>query len=137
MWRPEDVAAAFEAAWNAHDMAALGAVFHDDATFVNRFGRYVRGVAELVAMHAPIHEGVYRDSALANEVIDVVPIAEGAAVVHSWSRLTLGPGHPAGAHVVDTLMLAVMTRHGEEWRVKAFENVTLTDPRTGAAILRP
>lgn len=136
MRRPDDVAGAFEAAWNAHDMAALGALFHDDATFVNRFGRYVRGAGEIVAMHAPIHEGVYRDSVLANEVIDVVPIAEGAAVVHFWSRLTLGAAHPAGAQVVDTLVLAVMTADGYAWRVKAFENVTLTDPRSGAAILR-
>jgi len=136
MQQPEQVAAEFQAAWNAHDMAVLGALFHDDATFVNRFGRYVRGVDEIVAMHAPIHAGVYRDSALENEIIDAVPIGDGAAVVHFWSRLTLGPAHPAGVHKVDTLILAVMTRHGDGWRIKAFENVTLTNPRSGEAILR-
>jgi len=136
MYRPEDVAVGFQAAWNAHDMAALGALFHDDATFVNRFGHYVRGVAAIVALHAPIHESVYRDSSLDNEVIDMVPIGDGAAVVHFWSRLTVGTAHPAGPHAVDTLILAVLARHGEGWRVKAFENVTLTDPRTGETILR-
>lgn len=50
---PEDIPGAFQAAWNAHDMQALGALFHADATFVNRFGHYVRGVEEIVAMHAP------------------------------------------------------------------------------------
>ena len=139
MQRPEDVAAGFAAAWNAHDMAALGALFHEDATFVNRFGHYIRGVAAIVALHAPIHDTVYRDSALENEVIDVVPIGDGdgAAVVHFWSRLTVGAAHPAGPHAVDTLILAVLTRGGGDWRVKAFENVTLTDPRSGEAILRP
>jgi len=39
--KPEDAAAAFQAAWNAHDVMALGDLFTDDATFVNRFGRYV------------------------------------------------------------------------------------------------
>lgn len=136
MHRPEDVATAFQAAWNAHDMASLGALFHDDATFVNRFGHYVRGAAAIVALHAPIHESVYRDSSLDNEVIDMVPIGEGAAVVHFWSRLTVGPAHPAGPHAVDTLILAVLTRHGDGWRIKAFENVTLTDPRSGETILR-
>ena len=136
MHRPEDVAAAFQAVWNAHDMAALGALFHDDATFVNRFGHYVRGVAAIVALHAPIHETVYRDSALDNEVIDMVPIGKGAAVVHFWSRLTVGAAHPAGPHAVDTLILAVLTRPGDGWRIKAFENVTLTDPRSGEMILR-
>ena len=74
---PQDIADAFQAAWNAHDMQALGSLFQDDATFVNRFGHYVRGVGEIVALHAPIHETIYRDSTLMNEVIDVIPIADG------------------------------------------------------------
>jgi uncharacterized protein (TIGR02246 family) len=133
---PQDVADAFQAAWNAHDMQALGALFQDDATFVNRFGHYVRGVGEIVSLHAPIHETIYRDSTLMNEVIDVIPIAEGAAVVHFWSRLTVGTAHPAGPHQVDTLILSVLTRHDGVWRIKALENVTLTNPRTGEIVLR-
>jgi uncharacterized protein (TIGR02246 family) len=133
---PQDVAGAFQAAWNAHDMQALGALFQDDATFVNRFGHYVRGVGEIVALHAPIHETIYRDSTLMNEVIDVIPIADGAAVVHFWSRLTVGAAHPAGPHQVDTLILSVLTRRDGVWRIKALENVTLTNPRTGEIVLR-
>lgn len=63
-------------------MAALGALFHEDARFVNRFGHYVRGVAEIVALHAPIHETIYCDSTLDNEVIDVIPVCDDAAVVY-------------------------------------------------------
>jgi hypothetical protein len=33
--RPEDVPAAFQAAWNAHDMRALGRLFDEGATFVS------------------------------------------------------------------------------------------------------
>jgi uncharacterized protein (TIGR02246 family) len=98
MKQPEDVAHSFQGAWNAHDMAALATLFHEDATFVNRFGHYVRGVEEIVALHAPIHETIYRDSTLKNELIDVVP--------------------------------------NDAWRIKALENVTLTDPRTGKTVLR-
>lgn len=117
-------------------MAALGALFDKDATFVNRFGHYVRGVDEIVALHAPIHETIYRDSTLDNELIDVGHIAEGAAVIHFWSRLSAGTAHPAGPHQVDTLILAVMTNRDGSWRIRALENVTLTNPRTGAAVLR-
>ncbi len=46
---PEDAPEAFQSAWNAHDMAAFGRLFHDDAAFVNRFGHYV----------APVH---YQDT---------------------------------------------------------------------------
>ncbi|HWT71784.1 MAG TPA: SgcJ/EcaC family oxidoreductase [Oxalicibacterium sp.] len=133
---PEDAPGAFEAAWNAHDMAALGALFCEDASFVNRFGHYVRGVDEIVALHAPIHATIYRDSVLDNELIDVAHIADGVAVIHFWSRLAAGAAHPAGPHQVDTLILAVLVKQDNAWRIRALENVTLSNPRTGEAILR-
>lgn len=136
MTRPEDVPAAFQAAWNTHDMATFGALFDKDATFVNRFGHYVRGVDAIIALHAPIHETIYRDSTLRNELIDVVRLADSAVVIHFWSRLTTGNAHPAGPHDVDTLILAVLVAQGDAWRIRALENVTLTDPRTGQPILR-
>ena len=136
MERPEDAPAAFQAAWNGHDMTALGRLFRRDATFVNRFGHYVRGVEEIVALHVPIHETIYRDSMLLNELIDVAHIADGVAVIHFWSRLSAGAAHPTGPHIVDTLILAVLTREDDRWRIRALENVTLANPRTGQAILR-
>lgn len=137
MNRPEDAPAAFAAAWNAHDMNTLAALFHEDASFVNRFGHYVRGVEAIVELHRPIHETIYSDSELQNDLIDIIPISDYVAVVHFWSRLTTGPAHPAGPHAIDTLILAVLTRHDENWRIQALENVTLTNPRTGESLLRP
>lgn len=134
--RPEDLPHAFQAAWNSHDMAAFGALFHADAGFVNRFGHYVRGVDAIVQMHVPIHASIYRDSTLDNELIDVNPIGADVAVLHFWSRLRAGAAHPAGPHAVDTLILAVLARQDEAWRIKALENVTLTNPRTGETVLR-
>jgi uncharacterized protein (TIGR02246 family) len=136
MKKPEDAPGAFQAAWNAHDMVALGALFDEDATFVNRFGHYVRGADEIVALHAPIHETIYRDSTLENELIDVTHIAGEAVVIHFWSRLAAGAAHPAGPHEVDTLILAVLMRQEGIWRIRALENVTLTNPRTGEPVLR-
>jgi uncharacterized protein (TIGR02246 family) len=136
MQKPEDAPIEFQKAWNAHDMNALGGLFAEDATFVNRFGHYVRGVDEIVALHAPIHETIYRDSTLENELISVTRIADGAVVIHFWSRLAAGGAHPAGPHEVDTLILAVMTRQNGIWCIRALENVTLTNPRTGKPILR-
>lgn len=136
MKRLEDVPIAFQAAWNAHDMAALGVLFDDEATFVNRFGHYVKGIPEIIALHEPVHKTIYSDSTLENELIDVAHIAQDAAIIHFWSRLAAGAAHPAGPHKVDTLILAVLTRQGETWRIRALENVTLTNPRTGETILR-
>jgi len=134
--RPEHVPQGFQAAWNAHDMTAFGALFHADATFVNRFAHYVRGVDAIVALHQSVHDTVYRDSTLENELIDATPIGDDATVIHFWSRLRAGAAHPAGAHDVDTLILAVVTRREGSWRIQALENVTLTNPRTGELVLR-
>ena len=133
---PAGITSRFEAAWNAHDMQAFAALFHPDATFVNRFGTYWRGVEAIVAGHRAIHETVYKDSTLTIDRPDVDAISDDAAILHFWSRLTTGVAHPAGPHKVDTLILAVLTRRDGTWRIQADENVTLVDPRTGAVILR-
>lgn len=117
-------------------MAALASLFCEDAAFVNRFGHYVRGVQEIVSLHAPIHETIYSDSTMDNEVIDTIALGDGAAVVHCWSRLAVGAAHPAGSHAVDTLILAVLRLQPSGWLIQALENVTLTNPRTGEPVLR-
>ena len=43
---------------------------------------------------------------------------------------------PAGPHQVDTLILVVVTYRNDEWRNQTLENVTLTNPMTGALVLR-
>lgn len=133
---PAEITVRFEEAWNRHDMDAFARLFHPDATFVNRFGTYWRGVEQIVAGHAAIHNSIYSDSTLAIDAPDVDPISDEAAILHFWSRLSAGAAHPAGPHDVDTLILAVATRRDGVWRIQALENVTLTDPRTGAPILR-
>jgi uncharacterized protein (TIGR02246 family) len=133
---PAAISSLFEAAWNARDMQAFAALFHPDASFVNRFGNYVRGVDAIVSMHRLIHETIYKDSTLTSDTPDVDAISDDAAILHFWSRLTTGAAHPAGPHAVDTLILAVVTRRARIWRIQALENVTLVDPRTGAVVLR-
>lgn len=117
-------------------MTAFGALFHEDATFVNRFAHYVSGVDAIIALHQPIHETIYQDSTLENELLDASSVDASTAIVHFWSRLTTGEAHPAGPHHVDTLILAVLTQRNSDWRFQAIENVTLMDPRSGEPILR-
>ena len=134
--KPQDIAGHFQEAWNRHDMDMFGRLFHPDASFVNRFGTYWRGVDQIVAGHAGIHASIYRDSTLRNDPPDIDPISADAAILHIWSRLSTGAAHPAGPDQIDTLMLAVVTRRDGEWRIQALENVTLVNPMTGEAELR-
>jgi len=134
---PTQIPTRFQEAWNTHDMDAFGRLFHSDATFVNRFATYWRGVDQIIAGHARIHASIYRDSTLVNDAPDVDWISDNAAILHFWSRLSTGAAHPAGPHQIDTLIMAVVTRREGEWRIQALENVTLTNPMTGAIQLRP
>lgn len=133
---PEDVTRRYEAAWNAHDMVLFATLFHPEASFVNRFATRWKGAEAIVAGHAAIHETVYGDSKLKIDPPDVTLVGDGIAVCHFWNRLEVGNAHPSGPHEVDTLVLAVLTRRDGDWRILAAENVTLTDPRSGKAILR-
>ena len=126
----------FEASWNAHEMTAFGQLFHDDATFVNRYATYWRGVDQIVAGHCAIHDSIYRDSSLRVDPADIDPIDDDAAILHFWTRLSAGAAHPAGPHQADTLILSVATRRNGDWRIQAAQNVTLADPRTGRELLR-
>jgi hypothetical protein len=47
-----------------------------------------------------------------------------------------GAARQSGPYMVDTLILAVLIRRDEIWRIQALENVTLTNPRTGEIVLR-
>ena len=126
----------FEASWNAHEMTVFGQLFHDDATFVNRYATYWRGVHQIVAGHCAIHDSIYRDSSLRVDPADIDPIDDDAAILHFWTRLSAGAAHPAGPHQADTLILSVATRRNGDWRIQAAQNVTLADPRTGRELLR-
>ncbi len=118
-------------------MKAFGRLFHPNATFVNRFATYWRGVDQIVAGHTNIHASIYSDSTIAVDAPDVDLISDDAAILHFWLRLSAGAAHPAGPHQIDTLILAVATYNDDEWRIQALENVTLTNPMTGATKLRP
>lgn len=49
-------------AWNAHDMDAFSALFHDDAAWVHWRGGYWKGRAEIKEGHAAVHRTFYRAS---------------------------------------------------------------------------
>jgi len=133
---PSDITERFQAAWNTHDMDALGKLFHPNATFVNRFASYWRGVDQIVAGHEGIHKTIYSDSTLAVDAPDVDWLSNDAVILHFWNRLSVGAAHPAGPHQIDTLIMAVATQRGGEWRLQAVENVALVNPMTGQTRLR-
>lgn len=130
-----DLAHRFETAWNEHDMVAFAALFHPDATFVNRIGQYWRGREQVVAQHATLHSGIYRDTTIANRVQDVDLVGNDVAIVHVRSNAHFGPSMPHGPRQMSSQFMFVATRRDGAWRIQAGHNVGLIDPMTGKLIV--
>ena len=79
---------------------------------------------QTVKMWIVTHVGLEKD---ALHIYFVLFLLFGSVMLFRWSLRSWKPY---------TLILAVLTCLGDGWRIKAFENVTLTDPRSGATILR-
>lgn len=127
----------FLAAWNRHDMDAFGALFHADATFVNRFGAMWRGRERIVAEHAAIHRTVYRDMTLELVRIHVDALSADVAVAHLRTLARMGEAMPEGPRLLETEMLVVVSRGADATLIRAAENVAVLDPRTQQPILTP
>ena len=58
--------------WNSHDMARFGALFAEDADFVNVVGHQQKGRTAITQAHVQLHATIFRNSRLASkEVIEV------------------------------------------------------------------
>lgn len=135
------VAAALErmhGAWNAHDMQAFGAVFSEDASFINIFGHRLLTRATIVEHHQKLHEGNFRESQLVPIVTDIRLVGDGLAVaVVNW-RLSNARDPRTDAIVEPTtgFMTATLRKEGDDWRIVALQNGR-TMPLPGAPAGKP
>ena len=117
--------AAFQDAWNAHDMTALEGLFRDKADFVNVYGLWWRDRATIARRHRAAHAGPYAGSMLEGELRALEMLAPDIALAHVDWRLTI-PAAPAGPGTENRRSRGVMTfvlQRGEEgWRIRAAQN---------------
>jgi uncharacterized protein (TIGR02246 family) len=112
-------------AWNAGDAAAYGRLFTEDATYVTFFGLTMPGRQAIEEGHRALFEGPLKGSKLAGggkpEIRFVRP---GVALVLSGGGRSLG-GETGPASTVSY----VLVEEGPEWRIAAFQNTRVSDPR--------
>ena len=112
------VATKWADAWNAGDMTAVGALYAEDADYVNFFGQSVSGRAQVEASFSEVHSTVYKGSKIVIETTAVRLIKPDVAISDSdWEMTGLpdeGPGVPTkGAST------AVMVKQDGEWKIAA------------------
>ena len=132
---PEDeaaaraVMAAYEDAWNRHDMHAMAALFTEDAEWVNIVGMWWRGRAAIERTHAAFHETMFRDTPM--HVDDLAARRIAPDVLVAVVTVAMGTFTTPGGHVMrDThnRLSVVLVRRGEDWRIAHGENVVI-DPQ--------
>lgn len=101
METPEAVVAAFQDAWNAHDMTALEGLFRDKADFVNVHGLWWRDRATIAQRHRAAHAGPYARSVLEGELRSLETLAPDLALAQvDWRLHVPVPEHRAGGNKV-------------------------------------
>ena len=105
METPEAVVAAFQDAWNAHDMTALEGLFRDRADFVNVHGLWWRDRETIAQRHRAAHAGPYARSVLEGQLRSLESLAPDLALAQVDWRLQVpvpesnAPGAAAGKKV--------------------------------------
>ena len=115
--------------WNRHDMAALSALFANDADFVDVFGNWFKDRGTIERILAERHATVFRDSRFTEKEVVVRASKPDLAVVHAVIELSgafdregrqLGPG--VG------VITSVIEKTDEGWRIIALQNTAIATP---------
>jgi ketosteroid isomerase-like protein len=133
------VVAGFETAWNHHDMDAFGKLFAPDADFVNVAGVLWTGRQSIQAQHAYSHGvipanspgfseedrrhyGIFKNSALTFDQIDVRLLRKEIAIAHvNWELL--GDGRTQNSR--HGVFIIVLTRQDVRWLIASAQNTEI------------
>lgn len=122
------MAQAFADAFNQKDAAAVGALFREDAEFVNIFGMRFRGRAGIESAHAGLFAHALSGNQLVVHEADVQVLPGGALLGHvPWTREVLeggGPGLPPGSGLFTLVIVEV----AGAWSLAACTNVQDATP---------
>lgn len=124
------VVGGFVSAWNSHDMRRFAMLFEDNAEFVNVFGTWWHGRANIGAAHDAIHRSVFRATTLEPLQAVARQLGPDLVMVHWRWRLT-GVLGPVGQSVPERfgVLTHVALRDATGWKIVTTQNTpTLDEP---------
>ena len=129
---PEDdrairqVLAAWDVAWNTHNMKALEGLFHEDAEFINVVGMHWRGRPAIVAAHVAYHETIFKDVGMKTDAIALRPLGGvGAIAVVNQTQDTFTTPSGEVVHKHQNKLSYVFTKRAGEWKIAHGQNVRI------------
>jgi uncharacterized protein (TIGR02246 family) len=122
----KNVETQFEAAWNRHDIKALGALLTEDVDFITVAGQWLRDRAEFETFHADLHKMVFKDSVLAIKDTQVRFLKSDVAVVHvRWSMRGDRNSDGTPREPREGMFTQVMIKQNGQWRITAAQNTNI------------
>jgi uncharacterized protein (TIGR02246 family) len=122
---PRQLVDAFAAALNAADAEALGALFSEDAEFVNILGMRMHRRDGIVTGHTWALAGPLRGRHVRLDEVDELAVTDDVTVLHGHCVRERRPDAPVEGLPDGTSVLAFVTRRGADgWQIVAATNVT-------------
>ncbi|OSQ51776.1 SgcJ/EcaC family oxidoreductase [Marivita geojedonensis] len=120
---PEDFPKAFADAWHSRDGHRIGALFSDDADFVNVTGLWWRNRTAISKAHDYALKSFFADSTLKPGVVTTRTLGPDHAVVHCRFHLS-GQSAPDGSIAGDrsTILIFVLQKGPGGWQAVAAQN---------------
>ncbi|RRB17929.1 YybH family protein [Larkinella knui] len=116
----------YEEAWNRHDAKALAEQYHTDATWVNWFGAYYKGRAEIEQHYQTTHSTYFKTTHFTTRSIeDITLIKPDMALVHVRTDLSGDERYPGQTFRFRRTI--VLTNKDGDWRILAGQNAKLNE----------
>jgi uncharacterized protein (TIGR02246 family) len=144
MIHPEDeeairqLGAAWDKAWNTHDMRALALLVSPTVDFIHVLGGWLGGREAFERYHARLHETRFKTSSTQTQGMTIKPLAQDVCVVHRNWRMT-GEQGPEGSALPsrDGIITWIVRREGAKWLIEAAHNTTIQPGIVGSGQRKP
>ncbi len=109
--------------WNRHDMSTCTRLFTEDADFIDVFGNWFKGRAEIETALSARHAGVFKHSQLSKKECTIRFLKPDIAFAHAVWELT-GARSPQGVQQPSSLrlMIYVMIKESAGWAIATCQN---------------
>ncbi|GAB4050806.1 YybH family protein [Spirosoma litoris] len=122
----KSVIANYEQAWNRHDAKALAQQYHTDATWVNWFGAYYKGRAQIEKHYQTTHTTYFKSTQFTTRSIeDITMLKPDMALVHVRTDLSGDERYPGQTFRFRRTIL--LTNKEGSWRILAGQNAKLNE----------
>jgi uncharacterized protein (TIGR02246 family) len=124
----EVVLARLPETWNRSDMRSYSALFSPDVDFVNIVGMWWKGHAENERQHLALQER-FKGTKWTNTETKVRFLKPDVAVAHVlWEMTGYARMSSEKVPLLKGIITAVLTKHGSEWLITAFQNTERVSP---------